>query len=106
VSEGDAAAQPAPTTKPHTQRFRRAANAVNLTPDQRRRQASIMGTAWKILGSREAIMLFFNEWSDTLSGRPLDLATDSDAGLAAVEAALRDITPASRPVIAVAGTAG
>ena len=76
--------------KPHTQRFRRASNAINLTPDQRRRQASAMQLAWAKLGSKEAVMAFFNEHSDTLGGRPLDLAVDSDEGLNGVVALLNE----------------
>ncbi|MDZ7281326.1 hypothetical protein N4G62_04705 [Sphingomonas sanguinis] len=79
------------SSQPHTQRFRRAANAVTLTPDQRRRQASIMATAWKALASRDAVMQFFNAWSEPLSGRPLDLATDSEAGFVEVERALHEV---------------
>lgn len=85
-----AAAQPTGhEPRKHTQRFRRAANAVVLSADQRRRQAAVMTLAWKMLGEREAVMSFFNAHSEELGGRPLDLATDSDAGLARVEAALR-----------------
>lgn len=88
----DPAPQPAvaATVKPHTQRFRRASNAINLTPDQRRRQASAMQLAWAKLGSREAVMAFFNEHSETLGGRPLDLAVDSDEGLEGVVALLNE----------------
>ena len=74
----------------HTQRFRRAANAVALSPDQRRRQAAAMALGWRMLASREAVMAFFNTHSDTLGGRPLDLAVDSDEGFARVETALRN----------------
>lgn len=48
-----------------------------------------MTLGWRVLGSREALMTFFNTHSDVLGGRPLDLAVDSDEGLADVEHALR-----------------
>lgn len=74
----------------HTQRFRRATNAVKLDPEQRRRQAEAMALGWKALGSRDAVMAFFNAHSDALGGRPLDLAVDSDEGLTRVTSVLRE----------------
>lgn len=88
ANEGAPQTVAAAPVRPHTQRFRRASNAVNLTADQRRRQATAMQHAWIALGSREAVMAFFNELSDVLGGRPLDLAVDSDEGLARVVALL------------------
>lgn len=40
---------------------------------------------------RDDMMAFFNSWSDDLGGRPLDLAINSDAGLAQVERALQSL---------------
>ena len=41
-----------------------------------------------MLRSREAVMTFLNVHHDALDGRPLDLAVDSDAGLARVRGVL------------------
>ena len=93
--------QPADRVKPRSQRFRRASNAVALTSDQRRRQARIMAAAWRILGSRDAVIGFFNSWSNDLAGRPLDLATDSEDGFAAVEQVLlgAEISPVAMDLL-------
>lgn len=74
---------------PQSQRFRPSVNRVNLTSDQRRRQASVMGLAWSVFRSRDDVMLFFNRHSDVLAARPLDLALSSDDGLRSVETELR-----------------
>ena len=47
-----------------------------------------MAAAWRILGSRDVVIGFFNSRSNDLGGRPLDLATDSEVGFAAVEQVL------------------
>ena len=82
---------PQPTPRPP--RFRRPANAINLDADQRRRQADVAGAAWAALGSREAVMAFFNEHDEELGGRPLDIAVGSDAGLEQVRGRLARLDP-------------
>jgi hypothetical protein len=77
--------------KPLTQQFRGRAAKVRLDPDQLRRQAGAMSAAKNVLLSREEVMSFFNNWSADLGGRPLDIATASDAGLALVQRALQSI---------------
>ena len=67
-------------------RFRRS-NAPRLDPAQARRQGEITRSAFLLLG-REAAILFLNEHSARLCGRPLDLATASDEGRNSVEAEL------------------
>ena len=47
-----------------------------------------MQVGWLALGSRDALMTFFNDHSVALGGRPIDLAIDSDVGLARVQALL------------------
>lgn len=75
--------------KPQTQRFRRTAVRVMITPEQRRRQASVMRAALDTMVSGDAIKAFLNDDHHELGGRPLDVAMASDAGLAAVEARIR-----------------
>ena len=65
-------------------RFRRA-NAQRLAPDHAKRQGEITQLAFLVLG-RDAAIAFLNTAHDGLGGRPLDLATASDAGRNSVEA--------------------
>lgn len=60
-----------------------------------------MAAAWRILGSRDAVIGFFNSWSNDLAGRPLDLATDSEDGFAAVEQVLlgAEISPVAMDLL-------
>lgn len=60
-----------------------------------------MAAAWRILGSRDVIIGFFNSWSNDLAGRPLDLATDSEDGFAAVEQVLlrAEISPVAMDLL-------
>lgn len=81
---------PAPTAETRSRspsrRFRHVDARLVLTPDQRRRQASIMRLAMDTLGTPDAIRSFLNDHHEGLGGRPLDVALSSDAGLAAAEA--------------------
>jgi len=65
--------------------FRRFVAKTRMTPDDARRQSSIVQAAWKSFGEREPAMAFLNTHQDDLDGRPLDIATASDEGLAAVQ---------------------
>ena len=67
--------------KPHTQRFRRAYQPNIATPDQRRRETEVLRLAWDALGSRERILAFLNAPAEPLGATPLQLASNSDAGL-------------------------
>ena len=64
------------------------ASVPKLSPEQATRQGHVAREAWATLGSREAVMTFLNVHHDVLDGRPLDLAVDSDAGLARVRSVL------------------
>jgi hypothetical protein len=78
---------PAPTpasNKPQMNRFRKKYSAVRLSPDQARRQGEVSRIAWTALGGRDAVVAFLNTQDDELGGRPLDLAVDSDEGMARV----------------------
>ncbi len=74
-----------------TRRFR-PANANRLSDGQKRRQATLMAAAWRAFGDRARTIAFLNEHDDALGGRPLDLAMDDEAGLAAVVARLAAFT--------------
>jgi len=78
----------APRARPHTQQFRRAARPAALSADQKRRQAVVTAAAWKSFGAGASMIAFLNAEHAGLGGRPMDLAVNSDAGLAAVLDAL------------------
>lgn len=78
-----------PGGRPRTQRFRRAPNAVLLTREQVRRQGRIAQLAWELLDNREDVIGFLNTYDAELGGRSLDVAVDSDEGLARVEGTMR-----------------
>jgi uncharacterized protein (DUF2384 family) len=66
--------------------FRKA--SAKLPQDEGARQGRVVRSAQIALGTTEAVRAFLNSHHDGLGGRPLDIATASDAGLAAVEAAM------------------
>lgn len=65
-------------------RFRKT-QTQRMAPDDARRQGEITRLAFLLLG-RETAIAFLNTAHDGLGGRPLDLATASDAGRNSVEA--------------------
>lgn len=73
-------------TRPEMMRFRRS-RAPRLEPEKARRQGEITQLALLLLGRDRAIE-FLNSDNTELGARPLDLATESAAGSACVEAAL------------------
>lgn len=66
-----------------------------LSRNESERQGSAVRSAAAALQDMDAVRAFLNTWHDGLSGRPLDVAVASDAGLEAVEAAL--VAAAARP---------
>lgn len=62
--------------------------ASPLARDEYSRQSRVINSAVKTLSNTDAVRDFLNSHHDALGGRPLDLATASDAGLLAVETAL------------------
>ena len=74
-------------------RFRKT-NAQRLAPDLAKRQGEITQLAFLLLG-REAAIAFLNTDHTGLGGRPLDLATASDAGRNSVEAEIGRLAYAS-----------
>jgi len=59
-----------------------------LSQDEGKRQIRAVRAAQAALGSVEAVRDFLNSHHDGLDARPIDLAVASEAGLAAVEAAI------------------
>lgn len=59
-----------------------------LSPDEGKRQGRAVRAA-QALGSVEAVRAFLNSPHEALGGRPIDLAVASEAGMAAVEAAIQ-----------------
>ena len=69
--------------------FRRANLVARLTPAEQVRQGRVVKSAQAALVSTDAVRSFLNTHHDGLRGRPLDLAVASEAGLLAVEQAIR-----------------
>lgn len=70
--------------RPFAKRF----DAPRLSADAAERQGRVSRLAFDTLGRPDAVIAFLNTHDERLGGRPLDLAVESVAGLAAVEAAL------------------
>lgn len=68
--------------------FRKAKRGPVLSRDESVRQGRAVRSAQAALGSVEAVRAFLNSHDESLSGRPIDLAVASEAGLIAVEAAI------------------
>ena len=75
---------------------KRGRNGPVLSPDEGKRQGRAVRAAQATLGSVEAVRDFLNTHHEGLAGRPIDLAVASEAGLAAVEAAMRAEANADR----------
>jgi hypothetical protein len=69
-------------------RFRGNAR-TKLAPDVQARQSRIALLAFQCLPDRETALLFLNSDDETLGGRPIDIASASEAGAERVAAALR-----------------
>ena len=68
---------------------RRGRHGPVLSPDEGKRQIRAVRAAQEALGSVDAVRSFLNSHHQALKGRPIDLAVASEAGLAAVEEAIR-----------------
>ena len=75
-------------SKPKRKSFSRRHDQPRLTADQSARQGRAVSAALRSLSSQDA-MAFLNTEQDGL-GRPIDLAVESDAGLASVERLLAE----------------
>lgn len=71
-------------------RFRGTAR-TKLAPDVIARQSRVALLAFQCLPNRDAALAFLNGVHDALGGRPIDVASSSEAGAARVEAALRSL---------------
>lgn len=86
VSE-DAGDTPAPAPVVKRRQFRTAATKSKLSVEEADRQGRAVRLAFEKMG-RDASRAFLNEPDAALGGRPLDVATASASGMAAVEAAI------------------
>lgn len=68
--------------------FRRSWTGPVLSREQSARQGKAVRAAAAALADTDAVRAFLNSHHSGLRGRPIDLAVASDAGLAAVEAAI------------------
>ena len=69
-------------------KFRPTPTSEPLSPAERARQGHVVRVAQAAFGDNDVVIAFLNSRHSTLCRRPLDLAIESDAGLAAVEAAI------------------
>ena len=72
--------------------FKKARKGPVLSSDEGKRQSRAVRSAQAALGSVEAVRDFLNSHHSALQARPIDLAVASEAGLAAVEAAIANET--------------
>jgi hypothetical protein len=72
-------------------RFRKASTVPRLSREEQARQGRVVKSAQSALIDTAAVRSFLNSHHDGLRGRPLDVATASDAGLHAVEAAMQSM---------------
>ena len=85
-----------PEAKPPARRgmaFRKNSRGPLPTPEQSRRQASVVQSAWRHFGEPGPVIAFLNTPHPGVEGQPLHLAIESDEGLARVEALLKQMTP-------------
>jgi len=78
---------------------RRGRNGPVLSRDEGQRQGRAVRAAQAALGSVDAVRAFLNTHHASLDARPIDLAVESEAGLAAVEAAIAAESRAAAPSI-------
>ena len=69
-----------------TKRFGRSVTRTRMPAPQGRRQGDIVALAFTALGGRDAAMDFLNSHNASLDARPLDVASESDAGFERVKA--------------------
>jgi len=72
--------------------FRKNSRIALPTPEQSRRQASVVQSAWRHFGEPGPVIGFLNTPHPVVERQPLDLAIESDEGLARVEALLKQMT--------------
>jgi hypothetical protein len=75
-----------------TKRFRKSTPSTRPTPEQLRRQDSVLQCAWRSLGASGPVIAFLNTHNAQLGGQPFHLALESDEGLQRVEGLLGEIS--------------
>lgn len=83
-----------PEAKPAARRsmaFRKTSRIAPPTPEQSRRQACIVQSAWRHFGEPGPVIAFLNTPHAVLEAQPLHLAIESDEGLGRVEALLKQM---------------
>ena len=88
--------QQGPEARPAPRRgmaFRTKSRIALPTPEESRRQASVVQSAWRQFGEPGPVIAFLNTPNAVLKGQPLHLAIESDEGLGRVEALLKQMTP-------------
>ena len=89
----DTSAEPQP--KRQTRTFRKFNAPVRYSPEQAKRLDEVLRRVWSILPSKDAAVAFLNTRSETIGGKPLSLALESDAGLESVKKLLEGISLAA-----------
>lgn len=84
----DVAADETDLTKPVRRPFRKSHSKSLLPADAVARQGQITRIAWEHMREPGEAIAWLNAHDDALGGRPIDLATASVEGFAAVEAAI------------------
>ncbi len=84
----EVAADETDLTKPVRRPFRKSYTKSLLPADAIARQGQITRIAWETMREPGAAIAWLNAQDDTLGGRPIDVATTSAEGFAAVEAAI------------------
>jgi len=73
--------------------FRKNSRIALPTPEQSRRQASVVQSAWRHFGEPGPVIAFLNAPQPAVEGQPLHLAIENDDGLARVEPLLKQMSP-------------
>ena len=87
--------QQGPEARPAPRRgmaFRTTSSIALPTPEESRRQASVVQSAWRHFGEPGPVIAFLNTSHAALEAQPLHLAIESDEGLGRVEALLEQMT--------------
>lgn len=78
--------------RPRAMSFTKRRTTRLPTPEQSRRQADVLRSAWRHFGEPGPVIAFLNTLHDDLDRQPLHLAIESDEGLERVEALLKQMT--------------
>lgn len=90
------AVTPAAQRSPMRKRFTPRSARVAMPVDAAARQGRVAMLAWEALGDGEAVRAFLNTHDVELGARPIDLATQSEAGLSTVTATIAALGGSAR----------